>query len=286
MTEPATPRISVVMIDGGFRERFHAVDAFAQQTLPADAFEVLWIEYYDRVHDDLAARVSQYPNARIVTLGRSGDYAPAYCFNAGLVQSRGSLLVIPDGDQVVARDFLERVWAAHEGGNRLAMYVYRFDEPEDADGHSVAVEYLERVCVLRNPTNYGGCLTVPKDVLLEVNGYDQHSVFATGYHAHGLDVYTRLKNAGLPIRWHPDLRVYHPWHSHTLEPHPQYDAQRIVIDHRAHSLATLPFEGIDATRNTDMPAELHARLDALAAKQARRAKRFPARARQLLGRLR
>ena len=28
--------ISVILIDGSFRERFHAVDAFANQTFPTD----------------------------------------------------------------------------------------------------------------------------------------------------------------------------------------------------------------------------------------------------------
>ena len=51
--------ISVILIDGSFRERFHAVDAFANQTFPADQFEILWVEHYDRVDPALEERAAR-----------------------------------------------------------------------------------------------------------------------------------------------------------------------------------------------------------------------------------
>ena len=69
----AQPLISVILIDGSFRERFHAVDAFANQTFPAEQFEIIWVEHYDRVDPALQERAARYPNLRIITLGREGD---------------------------------------------------------------------------------------------------------------------------------------------------------------------------------------------------------------------
>ena len=48
MTEPA-PLVSVLLIDGSFRESFHAPESFGRQTFPADRFELIWVEHGNRV---------------------------------------------------------------------------------------------------------------------------------------------------------------------------------------------------------------------------------------------
>lgn len=278
MAEP-TPRISVIMVDGRFRERYHAVDAIAAQTLPDADFELLWVEHSGAVAAALAARLASRSNLQAICLEREGPYHASACFNAGLKAARGELVVIPDGDLVVEPDFLARVWQAHQAAEHLVMYVYRFDEPEEARTDDVDLARLRRVSTLRNPANYGGCVTARKRWFLAVNGYDEHPVFATGFHANGYDLYTRFKNLGLPIQWHPELRVYHPWHPNTLTGDPRYALQLAVIDYRAHTLATEPFEGLDPARNRPMPLELEARLDHLRRKEARRGRGWRARVR-------
>ena len=47
MNGKGNPLISVIMVDGSFRESFHAIDFFGNQTF--DDFELLWVEYYDRI---------------------------------------------------------------------------------------------------------------------------------------------------------------------------------------------------------------------------------------------
>jgi GT2 family glycosyltransferase len=205
-------RISIIMVDGAFRQSYHAVDFFCTQDFPTDEFELLWVEFTDYVHPQLAEAVARYPNARIITLNQSGDYHPALCFNAGIEAARGDLLVIPDADQACEPDTLQRLWDAHQRDERLVMYLFRYDEPEDQHIEPIALEtlaHLQQVCHLRSPSNFGACLTVRKRWLLEINGYDRYWPFHTGFHAHGLDVNTRLKNLGLPIVWHPGIKLYH-----------------------------------------------------------------------------
>jgi hypothetical protein len=264
------PKISVIMVDGGFREAFHAVDFFCDQTLAPDDYELLWVEFYDRVDPQLSTNIAKYPNSRLITLGRSGPYHSSYCFNRGITEARGDLIVVPDGDIVVERDFLAGLLAEHEANERLVMYCYRYEELEadHVSGRLASLEHLRPVCVLTNPNNFGTCLSVRKRWLLDINGYDLHWVFHTPFHANGRDVYMRLKNLGLQVMWHPTLKCYHPWHPLTrFDARLEYGQQAIVTDWRNHHLHTLAFDGIDPARNAPFPeAQLRPALDALKAR--------------------
>lgn len=260
MNGKGNPLISVIMVDGSFRESFHAIDFFHNQTF--DDFELLWVEYYDRIDPRLQEKLDKRPNFRSLPLGKQGIYHSSYCFNAGVIASRADLVVIVDGDVAVENDFVRRVWNEHVGHDKLVMYVHRCNEPREKHAPDISLEHLRKVCRVTNPENYGGCLTVRKKWLLEINGYEQHAVFSHGEHANGRDVYTRLRNLGLHVAWNPDLRLYHPWHRGTLASAPSYRLQRIIIDHRAVSLSTSAFEGIDSSRNCAPPPEVLARIDA------------------------
>ncbi len=262
MSVASDTRLSIVMVDGSFRESFHSIDFFGQQTIPPQYYELLWVEYYNVARPELAERMAQCPNFRIITLNRDGIYHSSYCFNRGIVAARGQVVVLPDADVVVEDSFLDRVWEEHQANDKLVMYAHRYDEPEGEHLSEVQLDHLRRVCALRNPANYGACLTVRKQWLLGINGYEQHPIFASGFHANGRDVYTRLKNLGLHVKWHPDLRLYHPWHPGTLKPTPSYRVQQAVIDYRAVNLVTIPFRGIDPEKNNDPSPGLAARIEA------------------------
>jgi len=255
------PKISVIMVDGSFRERFHSVHSFLQQSLSGEEVELLWIEYYDRVKPDLSRIIEKYPNARILTLNRTGIYHSSYCFNAGIRESRGEVLFIPDADVTVEKNFLAQAYREHQENAKLVMYFFRLEESQqDHTGH-ITLDHLKRVCRLNNPQNYGGCLSVRKKWLLEVNGYEQHPVLSTGFHANGREMFTRLKNLGLHARWHPHLMLYHAWHPFCVAPSPLYDVQRIFIDYKAVNLITSTFSGIDPSKNLKFPEELTRRLE-------------------------
>ena len=87
-------------------------------------------------------------------------------------------------------------------------------------------------------------VSVRRRWLERVNGYEEDPLFA-GLSANARDLFTRLTNLGLHIRWHPAVRVYHPWHPGTLDPDPRYARQHRVIRARARSLETLPVKGLN-----------------------------------------
>ena len=229
-------KISVITWNGNFRESFHTVDFFAQQSIAREEFEFIWVEYYDAAADELVEKIDRVDNARIVYLKGQGQWHAGRCMNAGIAASSGELLVIVDGDVVPRPKFLENIWQAHQSQNKSVIYVRRWDEPEKRKG-PVSLPHLEDVCWLGNPTNYGGGISIDRKAMQQVKGYEEHPVFG-GPGAVSKELYTRLRNLGLPIIWHPTEKLFHPWHKGTL---PSTDTtqrhkQDWVIKQREHHL--------------------------------------------------
>ncbi len=251
------PKISVIMVDGHYRPHFGIIDSLGKQTMPVDDFEVLWIEYFSTLKSELVNKTTSLFNYHMITLDKTGVYHSSYCFNEGIRQAKGDLLVIVDADVILEEDFLERVWKAHQDNDSLVMYVFRYDEVQKPESKCLDLEHLRKYCVLRNASNYGGCLTVRKSRILEINGYEQLDVFRTGgNHANGLDVYTRFKNLGMQVMWHPQLRIYHPWHPTNPEARELYRPQIGFISSRALGLDILPYMGLDPDRDRKLPQHL------------------------------
>lgn len=245
------------MIDGGFRENTFGAEYFTKQDFPENDYEVIWIEYCGQPNPD----VMKNSKVNVVTLNRKGVYHSSYCFNRGIIESKGEIIVIPDADQIVKPDFLSRIWSLHAEYDKLVIYGYRYDEVEKGALKSFGFDELEKKCVMKNPTNYGGCLTVRKKWLLKVNGYEQHPIFQTGYHANGLDMYTRFKNIGLAIQHEPSLKLYHPWHFLTLTTDMRYLAQKKLIDWRKTYMQWQAFDGIDPSINFTPPDHINRLLE-------------------------
>jgi len=251
------PKISVVMVDGSFRERYDSIDFMARQNFPHADYELIWVEYYDAIDPDLQRRidsVDQSGNFRAIALGRSGTYHSSYCFNRGIAEARGELVVIPDADVIAEPGFLSTVWRDHQASDRLAAYYHRYNEPKESHADPVSLDHLRGVCELTNPANHGACLSVRKKWLIQINGYEQSPIFATGFHANDKDVYARLCGLGLMVRWNPEVKLFHPWHDMTGELTPHYTPQLDVISWRGRTLSTLPFAGLDPSRDTTPPA--------------------------------
>ena len=233
------------MVDGGFRENCFGAQYFAEQDFPSREYEIIWVDFYNKVHPELI----NYPQVKIITLDKKGLYHSSYCFNAGIKKAKGELLVIPDADVMVEKDFLTTVYEEHCKTPNLAMYFYRLvQEEESFKKDDLSFEYIKQTCKLKGSSleNYGGCLTVRKRWLEEIGGYELHRAFASGAHANGKDVYTRLKNLGLYIKWHPGKFIYHPWHPGTA--YVWADRKRVkwqleIVKYRGVNLMTTVFEG-------------------------------------------
>ena len=252
------PKISVITWNGGFRESFHTVDFFKNQTLPSEEYEFIWVEYYSTAHNSLKDKLETADNARIIFLNQQGQWHVAHCLNEGIRQSLGELLVIVDGDIAVEPQFLEQVWQKHLQYEDLVIYYRRWDEPQRYHIDSISqssIEHLKSVCQLNNPENYGGCITIRRHVIERAGGYEEHPVIG-GPGVVSKELYTRLRNLGLPIMWHPTGKIYHPWHAGTLPPAtPQQHRQAWVLRCRSLNLDTMAnFQQVDAYLK-DYPVE-------------------------------
>lgn len=210
-------RISVITWDANFREHTHTIDFFAKQEFAQADFEVIWVDFYSS-NNRVRQKIEGYPNVRLVTLENPPDTAwhLGRCINAGVKASSGGLLVIPDGDIVVEPDFLYYIWQVHQEIQDLVLYFPRYDEPQQAGSNQSrnSISYLQQHSVLRVATNYAGCLSLRREIFERIKGYETHAAFA-GSGINGMETYIRLRNAGMPIKWTPDKKIYHPWHQNT-----------------------------------------------------------------------
>ncbi|MHC4564024.1 MAG: glycosyltransferase family 2 protein, partial [Planctomycetota bacterium] len=203
------PALSVIMVDGGFRERFDMLASWEDQTLDPDRHELIWVEYTDRV----APAVGDNPRWQSVALGRDEPLQQlAYAYNEGIRRAKGDIIVLPDADVCCPRDLLATVLTELSADPHLVLYVLRLDQPAEHCRLEEDIEHLKATCTVKHTYNFGGCTAVHRQRLIEMNGYEQLPIFA-GYPYNGGDNYIRFKNMGLKIRWHPTQRVYHPWHA-------------------------------------------------------------------------
>lgn len=262
MTAPQ-PLISVIFIDGSFRERFHAIDSFANQTLAPEQFEIIWVEHSGRVNPALAEKTAHHPNLRIITLNRKSSYHSAYCRNAGVRASRGELIVYADGDVVAESTLLQSLWDEHQKMDDLVVFLYRHDEPQSVHRDDWDLAHLRTHSKVGNTTNYGACMSVRKKWIIAINGWEQHPAFGSHVNAHGTDMYIRFKNLGLAVKWNPHLPLYHPWHPQTDVGSFAYVVQSAFSSYRTRKLITVAYDGLEPARTTPIPAELNAEIKPL-----------------------
>ena len=206
----------------------------------SELYEFIWVEYYSSINKELLKKINHYASARSVCLDLKGEWHVGKCMNSGIASSNANHLILVDGDIAVTPRFLAEDIAIHRQYPATAVYYRRWDEPKPKYSGMTGMktlEYLEANCRLTNPTNYGGCLTIDRTLMDRVGGYEEHSLFG-GPGAVNLELYTRLRNAGIPILWHPEAKVYHPWHTGTV---PSYRTDKInlqkeVINRRSINL--------------------------------------------------
>jgi len=212
-------KISVIFWDANFREHIHAVDFFGKQEFAQNQYEIIWVDFYQS-NDKVKQKINNYPNAHLYTLDEniSKKWHLGSCINFGIKRSVGDVLVIADADIAVEPDFISYIADAHQNRDDLALYFPRYDEPKEAScvNSRVSLSHLCRYAKLTNPTNYAGCISIRKDNLNKLYCYELHNSFS-GPGANGLELYTRIRNAGLAVKWSPVKKIYHPWHSGTSE---------------------------------------------------------------------
>ncbi len=209
-------KISIITWDANFREKLHTIDCFANQSFDKAEFEFIWVDFYNS-NDKVREKINQYENCRLLTLGHSPDesWHLGKCINEGVKASTGELVVLPDGDILVASDYLASINEFHDNQRDLLLYCRRYDESESEDPtqSSVDIQDLESRTKLLNPLNYAGCFSLAKELFQSLGGHEEHEAFS-GPGMNAYELYIRARNSSASVKWF-NKKIYHPWHAST-----------------------------------------------------------------------
>src|SRR5580765_8344800 len=92
------PKLSLILLDWGVRESFHLLHYLKDQTVPRDAFEVILVEYYSGISEPLKKFESEVDTWILLGMPEECYYHKHLMYNAGVVFSKGEILMIADSD--------------------------------------------------------------------------------------------------------------------------------------------------------------------------------------------
>lgn len=232
------PAVSFVLLDWSCRESFHVFDYLAKQTIPRDRYEVIWIEYWDRIPPEMERRLDECERRReppmldtwvVMEMPRRLYYHKHLMYNLGIVLSRGRIVTICDSDAVMKPTFVQSIVEAFEEDRKIVLHLdevrnvnrrfYPFNYPSIEeivgdgcinwrDGKTTGL--LERHDPVHS-LNYGACFCALRDDLIAVGGADEHIDYL-GHIAGAYELTWRLANAGKREVWHQAEFLYHTWH--------------------------------------------------------------------------
>lgn len=209
---PSAPRLSFILLDWGCRERFTALDWLRQQNVSKDQYELIWVELYDRVVDEVLEKADV-----VITCSQRGTYHKHIGYNIGVLHARGDLICVCDSDAVFPPDFVRSVFRSFriEGDGPaipivLMHYEWRTsllypDGLTDTESLKDSVRWQWWPLIV----NEGACMTVRRSDAIRFGGFDEHASYS-GYLCGPYDLGWRLVNAGWPEIWHDESVAL--WH--------------------------------------------------------------------------
>lgn len=201
---PSSPRLSIILLDWGCRERFTTLDWLRQQDVPNDQYELIWVEVYDRVVDEVMMKADI-----VITCGQQGIYHKHIGYNAGLLHARGELVCVCDSDAVFPPDFVRCVFRSfqmEDGGSAVPLVLMHYEWRTSLlypDGLTDTETLKDHARWQWWPliVNEGACMTVRRADAIRFGGFDEHPSYR-GYMCGPYDLGWRLINAGFPELWH------------------------------------------------------------------------------------
>jgi GT2 family glycosyltransferase len=203
------PRASIVIPTCRRRDDVvRLVRSLAQQTVPPSEYEVVVVANGpdDGTREALAATSVPY-TLRVLYRDTPGLAAAR---NAGVNNAFGDVVIILDDDMEPAPGFVAAHLAAHAAGEAKAvMGPVPIVMSESMSTPSAYVgekfnRHLERLARCGGPQTardfYGGNLSLPRDVLLRVDGFDERF---TQYGNEDVELSLRLASASVPIVFEP-----------------------------------------------------------------------------------
>lgn len=244
------PKISIILLDWKVRESFHTIQYLNRQDINRDAYEIIWVEFYDYVAKPLLnliedCKLSNLPMPidqwLVLEYPDSFYYHKHVMYNAGILYAKGDIIVIMDSDAIVKTDFLSFIINEFNKNPDMILHIeeirnfdhkfYPFSYPtlEEILGGSIAMPYEVKVfntteinlgnsmiSLKENPDlihvyNYGACLCVRRDNVIAIGGADEHIDYL-GHICGPYEMTFRLINAGFEDKLHPSYFIYHVYH--------------------------------------------------------------------------
>jgi glycosyltransferase involved in cell wall biosynthesis len=209
---PSLPRLSIILLDWGCRERFTTLDWLRQQDVSKDLYELIWVEVYDRVIDEVLKKADV-----VITCNQQGIYHKHVGYNAGLLHARGELICVCDSDAVFPPDFVRSVFRSFQmesGGSAVPLVLMHYEWRTSLlypDGLTDTATLKDHARWQWWPliVNEGACMTVRRVDAIRFGGFDEHPSYR-GYLCGPYDLGWRLINAGWPELWHdPSVALWH-----------------------------------------------------------------------------
>lgn len=206
--EQGRPEVSVIVpVWNGHATLGACLSALTAQTLAPERYEIIVVD--NGSSDDSVAIARAVPGVVVLEEASPGSYAAR---NTGVAHARGQWLAFTDADCIPAPDWLERALAAAEATPRFGVLAGRidlFEEGAKAEGDSVYAEYERLFSFPQAHAARGNCATAnwlsPRQALLAVGGFN------AGLKSGGdREMALRLRDAGWPLVYVPDMIVRHP----------------------------------------------------------------------------
>jgi hypothetical protein len=252
-------KVSLVLLDWSVRESFHLLHYLSQQTVERDTFEVIMIEYHDRVSDALMQFKDQIDTWLVLDMPKDCYYHKHYMYNAGIVLANGEIILIGDSDAMVRPTFIETVIRNFEADPEIVYHMdqfrnmrrdfYPFNYPSFEDvlgdgcinnGGGVTTGVLEKLDPI-HARNYGACMCAKRDDLIAIGGADMHIDYL-GHICGPYDMTFRLANYGRREVWDMKEFTYHTWHPG------QAGADNYLGPHDGRHMSTTALEAISSGR--------------------------------------
>lgn len=211
-SSPSSPRLSIILLDWECRERFTTLDWLRQQDVLKDQYELIWVEAYDRVVDEVMQKADV-----VITCNQQGTYHKHIGYNAGLLHARGELVCVCDSDAVFPPDFVRSVFRSFQmdgGGSAVPLVLMHYEWRTSLlypEGLTDTETLKDRARWQWWPliVNEGACMTVRRADAIRFGGFDEHPSYK-GYLCGPYDLGWRLINAGWPELWHdPSVALWH-----------------------------------------------------------------------------
>lgn len=237
-SQRAGVKVSFVLLDWSCRESFHMLDYLAEQTVPRDQYEILWLEYYDRRPDELLQRIdtaladgqpSPVDTHLLLEMPRTAYYHKHLLYNVGLALAAGEIVCFCDSDTMVGPTFVESILREFEADPDIVLHhdevrhpsrefhPFRYPRFEDVRGPGSTTVVNRRTLGLWDEVdplhtrNYGACVSAKRDDLIAIGGAGMHLDYL-GHVCGPYEMTFRLVNSGKREVWHESEFLYHTWH--------------------------------------------------------------------------